>query len=105
MSGLQAAWSGEIAFRIHCLLAAFFIPASFFVARSAVELSLLLLTCGLVLIAELFNSAIESVVDRVSTERHRLSGRAKDLGSAGVFASLMTFLAGWIPIVWVQVFP
>ena len=45
----------------------------------------------LVLIVELVNSAIESVVDRIGFEHHELSGRAKDLGSAAV--SLALFVA------------
>ncbi|GHX95644.1 prokaryotic diacylglycerol kinase family protein [Vibrio cholerae] len=48
----------------------------------------------LVLIVELLNSAIEAVVDRVGSERHELSGRAKDIGSAAVMVSLL--LAGLI---------
>ena len=45
-----------------------------------------------VLIVELFNSAIEAVVDRVSLERHPLSKNAKDMGSAAVMLAI--FLAG-----------
>lgn len=47
----------------------------------------------LVLIVELINSAIEAVVDRVGVERHELSGRAKDIGSAAVLVALI--LAGF----------
>jgi diacylglycerol kinase (ATP) len=48
----------------------------------------------LVLIVELLNSAVEATVDRIGPERHELSGRAKDIGSAAVFASLI--LAGMV---------
>ena len=48
----------------------------------------------MVLIVELLNSAIEAVVDRVGLERHELSGRAKDLGSAAV--SLALLIAGLV---------
>ena len=78
------------------------VPAAFLVAGTAVELALLLMTCGLVLMAELFNSAIESVVDRISVDRHALSKRAKDLGSAGVFLSMMVLLSVWVPIWWAR---
>jgi len=48
-----------------------------------------------VLIVELLNSAIETVVDRVSPELHPLSKRAKDIGSAAVFMSLVNVAAVW----------
>jgi diacylglycerol kinase (ATP) len=43
----------------------------------------------------LLNSAIEAIVDRIGLERHELSGRAKDIGSAAVTLSL-----AWAAIVW-----
>jgi diacylglycerol kinase (ATP) len=36
----------------------------------------------------MLNSAVEAVVDRIGEERSKLSGRAKDMGSAAVFISL-----------------
>ena len=49
----------------------------------------------LVLVVELLNSAIEAVVDRIGTERHELSGRAKDQGSAAVFIALVIVAITW----------
>jgi diacylglycerol kinase (ATP) len=49
----------------------------------------------LVLLVELLNTAIESVVDRIGLEYHDLSKRAKDLGSAAVFVSLVTVAVVW----------
>jgi len=49
----------------------------------------------IIFIAELLNSAIEAVVDRIGLERHELSGRAKDLGSAAVFVALCYFILVW----------
>lgn len=104
LNGLRSAWRHEIAFRIHCRLCAALVPIACLLAKTAIELALLLMTCGLVLMAETFNSSIESIVDRVSTDHHYLSGRAKDLGSAGVFISLMTFLCVWVPIIFTRFF-
>ena len=59
----------------------------------------MILSLLVVLIVELVNSAIETVVDRIGTEFHDLSGRAKDLGSAAVFISLIA-----VPVVWGLVF-
>lgn len=100
MKGLRTAWANETAFRLQCALLVPLVPLAFLIARSAVELSLLLGACGLVLMAEMFNSAIERLVDRVSTDIHPLSGQAKDLGSAGVFIAMMLFLVVWLPIGW-----
>ena len=50
----------------------------------------------LVLVVELLNSAVEAAVDRISLERHELSKRAKDLGSAAVFISLANVVVVWV---------
>ena len=49
----------------------------------------------IVLIVELLNSAIEAAVDRISFEDHRLAKRAKDIGSAAVFMSLISVVVIW----------
>jgi diacylglycerol kinase (ATP) len=100
MKGLRTAWANETAFRLQCALLVPLVPLACLIAQSAVELSLLLGACGLVLMAEMFNSAIERLVDRVGTDIHPLSGQAKDLGSAGVFIAMMLFLVVWLPIGW-----
>ena len=68
--------------------------------RSSYERLLLIAPLLLVLIVELLNSAIETAVDRVGDEPHELSGRAKDLGSAAVFVSLMLVVAVWATVAW-----
>ncbi|MFI0457648.1 MAG: diacylglycerol kinase, partial [Candidatus Thiodiazotropha endolucinida] len=60
-----------------------------------VERALLVAPLLIVLIVELINSAIESVVDRISDEKHQLSGRAKDQGSAAVLISLLLVVLCW----------
>jgi len=71
------------------------IPAALWLGTSAVERALLIAVLGIVLITELLNSAVEAVVDRVGEEHHALAGRAKDMGSAAVFISLMLTLVTW----------
>ena len=100
MAGFRAAWRDEAAFRQEALLCVVLIPAAFWLGRTAVERSLLIGSCLIVLIVELLNSAIENVVDRFGEERHRLSGQAKDMGSAGVFMSLVLTLVVWSLIAW-----
>src|SRR5258708_13354314 len=81
LSGLRAGWN-EKAFRQEALAAIVLIPAAFWLGSSWIEVALLAGTVLLVLIVELLNSGIESVVDRISPERHVLSQQAKDTGSA-----------------------
>ena len=94
-AGLRSAVAGEAAFRQELILAALLTPAAIWLGENGVERALMVGVLLLVLIVELVNSAIEAVVDRVGKEFHDLSGRAKDLGSAAVFISLVA-----VPIVW-----
>jgi diacylglycerol kinase (ATP) len=99
-SGIAAAFRHESAFRQEVLLAAILLPGAFWVPVSAVERALLVAAVLLVLIVELVNASVEAVVDRISQEHHPLSGRAKDLGSAAVFVSLILCGAVWAIILW-----
>ena len=90
--GLTAAARHEPAFRTELILFVLLIPCVFWLGRNTTEYALLFGSLFLVLMAELLNSAIEVVVDRISTEKHELSGRAKDIGSAAVFIALINVL-------------
>lgn len=93
--GLKAAFKEESAFRQELLLACLMLPVSFFLAVSVMHWAILVSVLLLVLIVELLNSAIEALTDRVSTEHHILSGRAKDMGSAAVTLSLLIVAVTW----------
>ncbi|WP_210396916.1 diacylglycerol kinase [Motiliproteus sediminis] len=93
--GFRAAWRHEAAFRQELVLALLLAPLSYLVAADLAEMALLLATLFIVLLAELINSALEAVVDRVGDEPHVLSGRAKDIGSAAVFLSLSLTVTVW----------
>lgn len=95
MAGIKAAWKHELAFRAQVFVIAIMLPIGFWLGRTAVEWALLFGSCMLVLITELLNSALETIVDRVGLEPHELSGRAKDLGSAAAFFSMMTAVVVW----------
>jgi diacylglycerol kinase (ATP) len=100
IAGLNTAFRGESAFRQEAWLAAFLLPAAFWVGRGWVEVALLAGSVILVLIVELLNSGIEAAIDRVSFELHDLSKRAKDLASAAVFLSLVLCGGIWTAAVW-----
>lgn len=93
--GFRAAWRHEAAFRQELILAALFVPAAFWLGDSLTHQLVLIMSCALVVLTELLNSAIEAVVDRISDDLHELSGRAKDIGSAAVFVALTLFVAVW----------
>ena len=93
--GLRSAWRYETAFRQECLLAIILLPCAFLLAETHTQAALLIAATGLVLVTELLNSAVEAVVDRIGAEQHPLAGRAKDMGSAAVFVSLVIALATW----------
>lgn len=100
LKGFRATFKHEEAFRLEVCASLVFIPASYWVGQSLSHQLLLVFSCALVLLAELFNSAIEAIVDRVSHEQHPLSGLAKDIGSAGVFLTMMLFLFTWGISLW-----
>jgi diacylglycerol kinase (ATP) len=100
LQGLRACWVNEAAFRQEFALCAVLLPAAFFVASSPVQWLLLTTPLFLLLIVELLNSAVEQVVDRIGPERHELSGRAKDMGSAAVLLCLLLTAVSWAAIGW-----
>lgn len=95
VAGLRAAFIGEAAFRQLLLLNAILIPISFLLDISRAEHALMVAVCLLSLIIELFNSAIEATVDRISLDKHPLSKNAKDMGSAAQMVGLTAIAAVW----------
>lgn len=95
MQGFAAGWKHEAAFREEVVLAVILFPIALLIPVTIPEKILLIMTLFIVLITELINSAIEAVVDRISDEIHPLSGRAKDIGSAAVFLSLLLTAITW----------
>lgn len=93
--GLRGAFAAEQAFRQEVMLAVVLVPAGFWFGETAIEKILLVGAVLLVLIVELLNTAVETVVDRIGLERHVLSGLAKDVGSAAVLLSFVVLLLVW----------
>jgi diacylglycerol kinase (ATP) len=95
LNGLKGAFREEAAFRQELALAVVVIPLGLYLGQTGVERALLVAPMLLILIVELVNSAIEAIVDRVSLERHPLSGLAKDIGSAAVAVAFLLLLTTW----------
>ena len=100
MKGLQGAFREEAAFRQELALAVVVIPLGLWLGQNGVERVLLIAPMFLVLVVELINSAIEATVDRIGLERHKLSGLAKDIGSAAVLMSLLLLAVVWLLVLW-----
>ncbi len=96
--GLKAAFKYEEAFRLELLTLPILLPAAIYLGEGTIERVLLIGVLFIVLIMELVNSAIEAVVDRIGTEQHPLSGRAKDIGSAAVFLAMQLVVFTWVMI-------
>jgi len=100
MLGLAAAYKNEAAFRQEFLLFMIMAPLGIYLGGSGVERALLVGSLLLVLVVELLNSSVEAIVDRVGSDYHELSGRAKDIGSAAVFVALANVAVIWGVILW-----
>jgi diacylglycerol kinase (ATP) len=94
--GLREAWRRQAAVRYEICLALLLFPLGGWLGRNGVERALLIGSWLAVIVVELINSAIETVVDRIGSDLHELSGRAKDLGSAAVFCSIVLALTVWL---------
>ena len=95
LSGLRLAFRHESAFRQDVALAVVLIPLACLVDVSAAERALLFGSVLLLLMVELLNSSVEAAVDRIGFDTHRLSKRAKDLGSAAVLIALVFVATTW----------
>ncbi|MCF7478264.1 diacylglycerol kinase [Vibrio sp. J2-4] len=98
IQGLKAAFKHEAAIRQELALLSLAVILAWLVDVGMIERILMIGVVVLVLIVELVNSAIEAVVDRIGIERHELSGRAKDIGSAAVMVALAFAGFTWLYI-------
>lgn len=93
--GFKGAFRAEAAFRQEIALALVLVPLGAWLGETPIEKALLISSVLLVLIVELLNTGIETVVDRIGLERHELSGLAKDVGSTAVLLSFGVLVVVW----------
>jgi len=98
VAGTLAAYKHEDAFRQEVILGAILIPLAIYLGQTEIEQALMIASILLIIIVELLNSSVEATVDRISVKRHKLSKRAKDIGSAAVFFSLVNAAVIWFLI-------
>ena len=102
LAGLRAGWK-ETAFRQEAMAALVLLPLSLWLGRTWVETAVLAGSVLLVMIVELLNTGIESVIDRIGPEWHELSKRSKDMASAAVLLSLLLCAAIWAAALYAKV--
>ena len=98
--GFKSGFKNEVAFRQEAFLVIVLTALAFYFDVSGLERALMLASAFFILIVELINSALEAVVDRISLERHELSKRAKDYGSAAVLISIINCALIWMAILY-----
>lgn len=93
--GIIKAYEGEQNLKVHTFVAILVIVFGFFLKLSYIEWLICLLLIGLVLMAELFNTAIEYVVDLASPKIHPLAKSSKDIAASGVLMiSIISAITG-----------
>jgi diacylglycerol kinase (ATP) len=98
VAGTLAAFKHEDAFRQEVILSIVLIPLAIYLGETTTEQALMIASVLLIIIVELLNSSVEATVDRISVKRHKLAKRAKDIGSAAVFFSLVNASVIWFLI-------
>jgi diacylglycerol kinase (ATP) len=98
VAGTLAAFKHEDAFRQEVFLSVILIPLAIYLGETTTEQALMITSVILIIIVELLNSSVEATVDRISVKRHKLAKRAKDIGSAAVFFSLVNASVIWFLI-------
>jgi len=99
LKGYVRVFRDEAAFRTQMTVLVAVIPLAVWLGQSWTEFALLVGSWTLVLAAELGNSAIEAVVDRVGREEHDLAGKAKDAGSAMVMTAMLIAGLVWLAVI------
>ena len=95
LHGLRAGWRIEASFRLEVILCVILLPVGLWLGHGSLEKALLAGSLLPVLAAELLNSGIEAVVDKLWPEYNAVAGHAKDMGSAAVFLLMMNVLVIW----------
>jgi diacylglycerol kinase (ATP) len=98
IAGTLAAFKHEDAFRQEVVLAVVLTPIAIYFGETAIDQALMISSLLFIIIVELLNSSIEATVDRISVKHHKLAKRAKDIGSAAVFFSLINAAVIWFLI-------
>lgn len=90
LQGIRSAWRAEASFRQQCVAALGVVAVLVWRQPPALWWAILLTMCGVVLAAELFNSALEAALDHLHPEVHPAIGIAKDCAAGAVLMLSLT---------------
>jgi diacylglycerol kinase (ATP) len=93
--GLRSAWETEASFRQLAIAAFVLVPVACLLPLPIMHRALLVASVLMVMVVELINTSLEAAIDRISLERHPLSKRAKDAGSAAVLLAIAVAVVIW----------
>jgi len=88
--GIKTAYKSQKNLRVHIFIGFFVFLFGVFLKVSIVEWLILLLTILVVVITEMFNTALEFTVDLFSTEYSKQAKKAKDVSAAGVLITVLS---------------
>ena len=102
-NGLKAVFGTEAAFRQDLLLCVAAVVVLIFIPIDLFDKILMFFSLWLIIIAELVNTAIETVIDRIGSEYHEMSKRAKDIGSAIVLITITCVVLFWAAMIFINI--
>ena len=100
LDGLWYVLRTETSFKIEVLISFIFFPIVYFIPLLFLYKLILIVTFMLILIVELVNSAIENIVDLITTSYHPLAKVAKDIGATAVLFAVILHILCWVTILY-----
>ena len=99
LKGYARVFRDEAAFRSQTIVLIVVSPLAWWLAQNWFQFAALMASWGLVLAAELGNSAVEAAIDRIGPEEHDLAAKAKDAGSAMVMTAMLISALIWLAVI------
>lgn len=99
LNGIISAWRSEASFRFQCIATLGVMAVLAWRRPAMMWWAFLLIMCGMVLAAELLNSALEAALDRLHPERHEAIRVAKDCAAGAVLILSLTGVGVFIAFV------
>jgi diacylglycerol kinase (ATP) len=100
LQGIGTAWNLEASFRFQSLMALGVVTLLFILRPTAIWWALLLMNCGLVLAAELFNTALEQALDHLHPELHPAVKISKDCAAGAVLVFSLSAVGTFLAFCW-----
>ena len=103
-NGFKETFRSEVAFRLDILFCSCLSIVALLLDIPYFQKAMLLSSLLFIIIMELINTAIETIIDRISLDYHKLSKKAKDVGSLMVLISFINAIITWVLILYPKFF-